>query len=405
MYSSESSAPRPSLNMDFLEGGGEVGSMVRAIDWASTPLGPVHQWPQSLRTAIRIVLTARQPMFVWWGDQLINLYNDAYRSILGGKHPEALGQPAKVVWHEIWDQVGPRARTVMTENRGTYDESLLLIMGRHGYPEETYYTFSYSPVPNDDGSTGGLFCANTEDTPRIVGERRLALMRDLAAQTADARTIEQVCARSALSLRTCDRDLPFALIYLFSPDHRRMTLAGAAGIEPGHAAAPLEIEIGKGAIWPCEEVYRCNSTLVVELNPSWENLPTGAWNRPPSRAACVPIAPSGETGRSGVLVAGLNPYRLFNDAYEGFLKLVSGQIAAALANAQAYEEERKRAEALAELDRAKTAFFSNVSHEFRTPLTLMLGTLEEMLAKPEDQIVSENRHLANVAHRNGLRLL
>jgi PAS domain S-box-containing protein len=391
---------------DFLEGGGELGAMMRAMDWSSTPLGPVHLWPQALRTSVRIMLTSRQPMFVWWGDQLINLYNDAYRAILGGKHPNALGQPASDVWREIWDQVGPRARSVLFENRGTYDESLLLIMERHGYPEETYYTFSYSPVPNDDGGTGGIFCANTDDTRRIVGERQLALLRDLAAQTADARTIGDACSRAAQSLAAGQRDLPFALIYLFSPDHQRVTLAGASGIDPGHPAAPLEVSAGETHPWPFAEVSRGNAPVVIEgLNPSWGELPSGPWPRPPSRAVAVPIAPSGQTGRSGVLIAGLNPFRRYDDGYEGFLKLVSGQIAAAIANAQAYEDERKRAEALAELDRAKTAFFSNVSHEFRTPLTLMLGTLEEMLSRPPGRLLDDNRGLADIAHRNGLRLL
>ena len=128
------------------------------------------------------------------GVDLINLYNDAYKSIVGGKHPQALGQPASIVWREIWDKVGPRAETAMRRNEGTYDEALLLIMERNGYPEETYYTFSYSPVPNDQGGTGGIICANTEDTQRIVGERQLALLRELAVKTADARTIEEVCA-------------------------------------------------------------------------------------------------------------------------------------------------------------------------------------------------------------------
>src|SRR4051812_35990526 len=103
-----------------LASGGEMGARMRAIDWASTPLGPVSHWPQALKTAVRIMLTSRQPMFVWWGEQLINLYNDAYQSILGGKHPRALAQPAEVVWHEIWDQVGPRARSAMVGNEGTY---------------------------------------------------------------------------------------------------------------------------------------------------------------------------------------------------------------------------------------------------------------------------------------------
>ena len=132
-------AVEPSANA-VLAGGGELGQRMRSMDWARTPLGPVESWPQSLRTCMRIVLTSRQPMFVWWGEQLINLYNDEYISALGGKHPAALGRPASEVWREIWDQVGPRAETTMRGSAGTYDEALLLIMERHGYQEETYYT-------------------------------------------------------------------------------------------------------------------------------------------------------------------------------------------------------------------------------------------------------------------------
>src|SRR5271170_3293763 len=186
----------------LLGGGGELGALMRAMDWSRTALGPVETWPQALRTSVRILLTSRQPMFVWWGDELINLYNDAYKTIVGGKHPQALGQPASVVWHEIWDQVGPRARSAMTANEGTYDEALLLIMERYGYREETYYTFSYSPVPSDTGEAGGILCANTDDTQRIIGARQLALLRELAARTADARTIQDACALSVRSLET-----------------------------------------------------------------------------------------------------------------------------------------------------------------------------------------------------------
>src|SRR5215813_8234766 len=169
----ELSAEASSAATGPLAGGGELGALMRRMDWSRTPLGPVESWPQALRTSVRIVLTSRQPMFVWWGDELINLYNDAYRSILGGKHPQALGQPASVVWREIWDEVGPRAETAMKREEGTYDEALLLIMERNGYPEETYYTFSYSPVPNDQGGIGGIICANTDDTRRVIGERQV----------------------------------------------------------------------------------------------------------------------------------------------------------------------------------------------------------------------------------------
>src|ERR1700729_870021 len=174
-----------STSVGFLAGGGELGALMRATDWSRTSLGPIEVWPQALRTSVRIMLTSRQPMFVWWGGELINLYNDAYRSIVGGKHPWALGQPASVVWREIWDQVGPRAQSAMSHNEGTYDEALLLIMERNGYPEETYYTFSYSPVPSDDGGNGGILCANTDDTQRIISERQLAMLRDLGSSTAN----------------------------------------------------------------------------------------------------------------------------------------------------------------------------------------------------------------------------
>src|SRR4051812_39864294 len=240
-----------------------MGERIRATDWSKTPLGPPASWPKSLRTCVRIVLTSRQPMFVWWGESLINLYNDAYKAIVGGKHPEALGQPASVVWREIWDEVGPRAAATMRGNEGTYDEALLLIMERNGYPEETYYTFSYSPVPGERGGTEGIICANTDDTPRIIGQRRLALLRELAARGADARTAQDACTRAAAALATNPQDLPFAAIYLVDPDQRTAALAGTAGIEAGHAAAPVALA-AEGGVWPVGEALRTRAAVVVD---------------------------------------------------------------------------------------------------------------------------------------------
>ncbi|MBW4456085.1 MAG: response regulator [Nostoc indistinguendum CM1-VF10] len=393
-------------DVNFLLGGGEMGARMREQDWSKTSLGPPQQWPQSLKTAVRIMLTCRQPMFVWWGEELINLYNDAYKAIIGGKHPEALGQPASYVWREIWDQVGPRAESAMLKNEGTYDEALLLIMERFGYPEETYYTFSYSPVPNDQGDTGGIICANTDDTQRIIGERQLALLRELAARTADARTFDQACTLSANCLESNPYDLPFAMIYLVEPDQQQVFLAGTCRIAQNHVAVPETVAFDSDCVWPFAEVIRTHQAkLISDLGASFNSLPCGVWQRSPHQAIAVPIAPSGQTGKSGILIAGLNPFRLFDDNYRGFIDLVAAQIAASIANAQAYEEERKRAQALAEIDRAKTVFFSNVSHEFRTPLTLMLGPLEETIANCANLLPANEREQLEMVQRNGLRLL
>jgi signal transduction histidine kinase/FixJ family two-component response regulator len=395
--------PVPARDEHFLAGGGEMGERIRSKDWSRTPLGPVETWPQSLRTIVRIMLTSQQPIWIGWGPELIKLYNDPYKAIVGGKHPQALGQPASVVWRDIWRDIAPMLAQVMEKNEGTYVESQLLIMERYGYPEETYYTFSYNPVPSEHGGVGGMICTNTDDMQRVIGERQLSLLRVLATDTADARTVRDVCERAAKSLEQNPRDLPFAAIYLADPEKHHAALAGSTNIARGHAAIPERVDLDTGAVWPFPDAVATGQPVLTAMEGFPGETPTGAWDRPPRHAVVVPIAQSGHAGASGFLLVGLNPYRQFDERYQGFIALITGQIASSIANAQAYEEERKRAEALAEIDRAKTTFFSNVSHEFRTPLTLMLSPIEEALREPDAS--AANRERMDVAHRNALRLL
>ncbi len=184
---------------DFFSCGGETGALMRAHDWNATPLGPPETWPQSLKTVVNILLTSRFQMWMAWGAELSFFYNDAYRPTLGIKLATALGTSAPKVWKEIWHDIGPRIDRVLATGEATWDEGLLLLLERSGYPEETYHTFSYSPLSDDDGRRAGIFCVVTEETERIIGERRLSTLRELASRISGKNTREEVCSAIAES--------------------------------------------------------------------------------------------------------------------------------------------------------------------------------------------------------------
>ncbi len=389
---------------DIFAGGGDMGGRMRAFDWSLTPLGDVSEWPQSLKTVVHVLLTSRFAMWMSWGPDLTFLYNDAYaRMTLGKKHPWALGKPSREVWAEIWGDIGPRIRKVLATGEATWDEALLLFLERSGYREETYHTFSYSPLTGDDNRIAGHLCVVSEDTERVVGERRLATLRSLAAELSMTSTEEDVMSAISRSLGQNTRDLPFTLTYIFSDNGKHARLACGTGVDANHPAAQPMIDINSGnATWPIAELRLKSCIRVDNLGAVLGSLPTGSWQEPPKSALVAPIASQTQGLPAGFIIAALNPYRQLDASYSGFIDLIAGQIAGSLATARAYEQERKRAEALAELDRAKTTFFSNVSHEFRTPLTLMLGPTEDALASHDRAL--RGAELETV-HRNELRLL
>lgn len=384
---------RESPNMDEL---------VRSFNWATTPLGDPAFWPPGLKTTVRILLTSRFPMWMAWGPELTFLYNDSYaRTTLGKKHPWALGRPAKVVWSEIWKDIGPRIDRVLETGEASWDETLPLILERGGYREETYHTFSYSPLVGPDGKNAGMLCVVMEETDRVLGERQLASLGTLAATLANANNRVEVFAAIERGLEN-QKDIPFALVYLFDEDSSRLRLAARCGVEAGHAVACDEIVLGSGDCpWPIEALTSTAPFTVDNLSELFSELPMGGWDRPPDSARLVPFSRKGQDSPAGIFISGLNPYRQLNASYAGYLDLIAGQIAAGITNAEAFEEEKKRAEALAELDRAKTSFFSNVSHELRTPLTLILGPVEDALTSQG----TLQPAAVEMLHRNALRLL
>jgi PAS domain S-box-containing protein len=353
---------------NFLTGGGEMGERIRLLDWSKTPLGPVDEWPQSLRSAVSILLPSKAQIALFWGPELITLYNDAYRPVFGQKHPQALSQPVREAWSELW-RTGLKElfENVLATGEAFWARDRPFYMERHGYPEETFFDVSYDPVRDESNRVGGVFCIVSETTARVIGERRLTVLRDLGVVATRAHTANEAWVLCAGVLSSATLDVPFT-----------------------------DVDLEDRSGWPLglHEVSALRQCMAIAPGP---------WPEPAHRVMVLPLMERPEG--IGKIALGVSARLPFDDDYRVFFQLVAGQITASLATARAGQAERQRAEALAEIDRAKTAFFSNVSHEFRTPLTLMLSPVEELLAKGHADLSPSAKGQLELVNRNGLRLL
>jgi signal transduction histidine kinase/ActR/RegA family two-component response regulator len=311
-------------------GDSALSRLMRDHDWAATPLGDPRAWPEALLIPLRMMLTSRFEMWLGWGPDLAFFYNDAYRPTLGAKHPAALGRPVAEVWREIYAEIAERFRAVLQDGASTWDKALMLLLERRGYQEETYHTFSYSPLLGASGRPEGLMCVVTEETERVISERRLGTLRDLAGALIGALSEDDVLARLQAALDQNRKDFPFHLVYLRGDDGQWRVHRGSAGV------AALT-----GAAWPFERLSSAGVTVTL-ADPA--GVPCGAWARPPDQALVLPIARAGSDRPIGALVLGLNPYRPHDPDLAGFGLLIAGQIAGALGNVEALESERRRAD-------------------------------------------------------------
>ena len=390
-------------SMDWLSGS-EMGKLIRTMDWSKTPLGALESWPQSLRTTVSLCLGSTFPIALAWGPQRTQIYNDGYWPICAAKHPQSMGQDFKECWLTAWPVIGD-AFEQAAAGRAAFLVNQRMVLDRSGFLEETFFTFSFSPIRDETGRVAGLFHPVTELTQQSLGERRLKVLRTLADSTAPARTMNQAIDFAMKALASFELDLPFALFYLLDADLKYARLVGQCGLPPGTPASPLKICLEKSSQhgWPMAKVAReRGGELVDDLEQRFGPLVCGPYPEPLRTALVMPLVPSGQEQVLGIFITGVSTRRSLDEAYWTFYDMLGKGVTDALSSARAYELERSRAEALAEIDKAKTVFFSNVSHEFRTPLTLILGPLETLVAANLD---AATKHQLDLTHRNALRLL
>ncbi|WP_312203158.1 ATP-binding protein [Anaerospora hongkongensis] len=325
--------------------GSEMAALMDKIDWTLTEMGPVTDWPEDLRTALTICLGSKFPMAIWWGKNYTMFYNDAYRPMLGlSKHPYYLGMSGKDCWSEIWHILSPMFESVFLMKQATWSEDLLLEMDRNHYIEETYFTFSYSPLYNNLKEVYGIFNVCTETTSQVIGARRLKIAR---AMNQESKTVQAAAAQVLQVITENPLDIPFAILYLVDDTSASMTLAGTTGFN-NTAKCPAAIDllspVGPLAILAASVFHTGKAKIAANMEELFTTIPSGPWQQPPASCIVLPIKHQGRNRISAILIAGISSHQIYDENYRSFFELFCAHTSTLFTTARVYEKEHQCAE-------------------------------------------------------------
>lgn len=372
-------------------------------NWSNSSLGPIENWSQSFITIITTSMGSQFPALILWGKNFITFFNAGYASVLGDKQNWALGKPLKDVWPEAWESLYGMLKEVIATGNGSWAEDRIYFLNRNGFPEESYFTFSFARIIDEKGGFGGILCTAIETTKKVISERRFGILREIANQASAKTNPTSVCIESIEVLKKIKSDIPLAMISMLSPDNLKTELIGFFGMENPESFISLNPDNTNN---PFLKVFKTGIPFYVDDLKTYNFYPQPLTAETPVKnGLLLPIKISTSSPVIGFLLVGLSVQLPYDNAYKSFLDLLASQISAAVAGAKLQEEARNSVKVLAELDVMKTKFFSNVSHEFRTPLTLLLGPLEHAMENSTGTEITFDKETLNTIYRNALRLL
>jgi signal transduction histidine kinase len=332
----------------------KMAMQISAFDWSSTAMGPMSEWSTGLLTAMDLCLGSRLCSAIYWGEEHLVLYNDAYSELLGSKHPWALGHTAEEVWSEVFSVIGPLMKHTRVSGEATGADDAAIFLNRSGYVEEFYCSFSYSPLINEFGDIEGVFTMFPETTARVIGERRLRTVQQLGSRTREPRRAHDVLRISAQVFERNKHDIPFSALYLWDDNRTQATLSASSNTLSNGDCLPAKIETsGVSGLSKLVSQSEIRSTALASAIASDRGVPCGAWSLAPERILFLPFEPYGENAPKAFMLCGVNPHKRLDEDHLSFFRMLADQVTGALAEAFSHEQEDVRLRDMQE--RARTA--------------------------------------------------